>query len=66
VDDTIAITLEYPAHIRVGFFMNSSTTAVVGRSVGFQLVHWVLPRGKCSAVGRRKHLTPDLVSDLTP
>ena len=62
VDDTIAITLENPAHARVGLFMKSSTTAVVGRSVGFQLVHRVLPRGKCSAVRRGKHPNVDMAS----
>jgi hypothetical protein len=55
--DAIAVTLEGPAHGHLWLFMNSSTTVVVERSVGFQLVHGVLPLGKCSVIAYWKHLT---------
>ncbi len=55
MNDAIAIALKCPPHHRVGLVVKASATAVVGRSVGFQLMHCVAPLRKCNAVVREAH-----------
>lgn len=59
MNDTVAIALKSPAHYCFGLFMDSSATVVIGRSVGLQIVHRVLPHGECSAVSVPRHLRPN-------